>query len=186
MSWKISGIQSSGGNSGGNSGGGIPSKGGSNSSRIYNSQGKFHTGCYQNWNGKIKVDSKTANAAHKQKGSKYSHTTSKKEVTYTKLQLSEIYSSLINMKAYIAAFSSKPQGTYSCEVNNRQEAPYSGEERNYFGRRAAKRTNAWLVSPLAFALISLMMFVSFYLLTRLGGHNPTRDKSINTIQINQV
>ena len=49
--WKISSIQYSGVNSGVNSGSGGPRKGGHNSGRIYNSQGKVHTCYYQNWKG---------------------------------------------------------------------------------------------------------------------------------------
>ena len=51
LSQKVLGIQSSGGNSGGNSGSGGQRKGGRKSGSIYNSQGKVHTGYYQNWEG---------------------------------------------------------------------------------------------------------------------------------------
>ena len=50
FSWKVSGVQSSGGNSRGNKGGGSgPRKGGRNSGSIYNSQGKVDIGYYQNY-----------------------------------------------------------------------------------------------------------------------------------------
>ena len=45
MSQKVSGIHARGSNNGG----GGPRKGGRNSGSIYNSQGKIHTGYYQNW-----------------------------------------------------------------------------------------------------------------------------------------
>ena len=73
LSLKVSGVQSSGDNSGGNKGGGSgPCKGGRNSGSIYNSQGKVHTGNYQNWKGLNKEDRKTVMAARQKNGSKSS------------------------------------------------------------------------------------------------------------------
>ena len=48
LSQKVSDIQASGGNSGGNSGGGGLNKGRHTIGSTYNSQGKVHTGYYQN------------------------------------------------------------------------------------------------------------------------------------------
>ena len=70
LSQKHSGIQTSGGNSGSNSGFGVQRKGGRNSSSCCNSQGKVHTGYYQNWKGWSKEDRKIVIAIRKKKGSK--------------------------------------------------------------------------------------------------------------------
>ena len=91
FSWKVSGVQSSGGNSRGNKGGGSgPRKGGRNSGSIYNSQGKVDTDYYQNYKILSKEYRKTIMYAQKKKGSNYSKTASKKDVSYTKLQISKL------------------------------------------------------------------------------------------------
>ena len=73
------------------------------------------------------------------------------------------------MKACITEISSKPQGIDSNEANKVQEAPVSGDAGNAFGGRASKRTKTLLASPLDLELIGLIMFIKFYLLTRLRG-----------------
>ena len=140
LSPKVSIIQASGGNIGGNSGGGGPHKGGHNSGSIYNSQGKVHIGYYQNWKGLSKEDCKTIIAARKKKGNKSSRTARKKYIADTKRQLSEIPSTLTEMKTCISAFSGNPQGNNSSEANSGQEAPISWDAGNYFGRSASKHT----------------------------------------------
>ena len=143
LSRKVSGFQSSRGNSGGNKGGGGGlRKGGRNSDNIYNFQGKFRTGYYQNLKGLIKEDLKAAIATRKKKGRKSSHTAITKEVSDTKRQLSELSSTLTEIKSSIAVLSGKPQGTSPSEVNSGQEAPVSGDAGNYVGGRASKRTKA--------------------------------------------
>ena len=102
--------------------------------------GKVHTAYYQNWKGISEEYFKTVIVARKQENRKSIHTFNKKEVSYTKRQLSELSSTLTKMKAYIAAFGGKPQGDYFSEANNIQEAPVSGDALNYFGGRASKRT----------------------------------------------
>ena len=78
---KYFGIQDNGVNIGGNSGGGILRKSGRNIGRIYNSQGKVHTGYYQNWKDLSKEYCKTVISARKQKGCKPIQTDSKKKVS---------------------------------------------------------------------------------------------------------
>ena len=65
FSQKNSNIQASGDNSGDNGGGGSPRKCSCNSSSIYNSQEKVHTGYYLNKNGLSKEDHKTIIASRK-------------------------------------------------------------------------------------------------------------------------
>ena len=65
-------------------------------------------------------------SARKKKGSKSIQTAIKKDVLDTKCQLSELSTIFTGMKASIAAFSGKPQGTSSSEANGGQEAPVSG------------------------------------------------------------
>ena len=104
----------------------------------------------------------------------------------TKRQLSELSSTLTEMKACIIAFSGKPQGTNFSETNSGQEATVSADAGNSFGGCASRRTKTWIAIPLALALFGLMMFIKFYLFTRLGGHNPTRKKIMNNSHIEQV
>ena len=152
LSIKVSDIQASGGKSGGNSGGGGLRKGGRNSGSICNSQGKFHTGYYQNWKDLREEDLKAVIAAYKQKGSNYSQTARKKDLAYIKRHISEILSTHTEMKVCIDAFIGKPQRTNSSKSNSGQEDPVSGDSGNSFGRRASKRTKDWFASPLALAL----------------------------------
>ena len=105
------------------------------------------------------------------KGRKSGQNVSKKDVADTKCQISEISSTLTEMKTYIAAFSAMPQGTNSKDSNNGQEAPVSGYAGNYFGGRTSKRTKTRFTRPLYLVLFGLMKFVKFYLLTRLRGIN---------------
>ena len=141
-SQNVSGIQFSRGNSGGNSGGGSPRKVVQNSSSIYNSQVKVHTGYYQNFKGLIKEDCKTVIATRKKNGSKSIHAASKKDVADTNCQISELSSTLTKMKIFIAAFSGKPQGTNYNESSIGQEALVSVDTCNSFIVRAYKRTKA--------------------------------------------
>ena len=69
----------------------------------------------------------------------------------TKRQLSELSSILIYMKACIAAFIGKNQGTDYSEADNGQEDPVPGYAGNYFGGRASKCTNTVLEIPLTLA-----------------------------------
>ena len=88
-----------------------------------------------------KEDCKTVIAARKKKGSMSSKTTRKKDVVDTKRNISELSSTLTEMKTCISAFSGNPQGNNSIESKSGQKAPVSGGVCNYFGRRAYKRTN---------------------------------------------
>ena len=94
----------------GNTGGSGPRKGGHNSGRIYNSQGKVHKGYYHNWKGLSEEDRKTIIKERRKKGSKSSHTSSNKDVADTKRQIYGLSSILTEMKACIATFSGTPQG----------------------------------------------------------------------------
>ena len=161
FSWKVYGIHASGGNIGVKSGGISLYKCGRNSSNIYNSQGKVHTGYYYNWRGRGKEYFKTIISARNKNGSKSIQTASNKYVAYTKLQISELSSTLTEMKACIAAFSGKPQGTNSSESKSGQEAPVSRDKGNSFVGCASERTKTWLASPLALALFGLIMFIIF-------------------------
>ena len=67
-----------------------------------------------------KEDCKTVIAARKKKGSMSSETTRKKDVVDTKRNISEISSTLTEMKTCISAFSDKPQGNNSNEANSYQ------------------------------------------------------------------
>ena len=87
----------------------------------------------------IEEDYKTVIAARKKKGSKFSHNARNKYVADTTLQISENSSTLTEIKAFIVAFSAKPQGTNSSESNIGQEAPVSGYAGNSFGGRASRR-----------------------------------------------
>ena len=158
FSWKVSGIQSSWANSGSSG----PRKGGSNIGRIYIFKVKIHTGYYHHWKGLRKEDCEVFITIRKQKGSKSNQTASKKEVSEAKCQLSELSSTLTKMKVCITAISSKRQGTNSSGANKGQEAPISGDVCNSFDGRASKCTNNLLATPIALELISLMMFIKFY------------------------
>ena len=79
--------------------------------------------------------------ARKQKGSKSKHTASKKEVSDTNCQFSELSSTLTKMKARINSIIGKTQGTNSSEANEGQEAPVSGYSGNVFGVHVSKRPN---------------------------------------------
>ena len=81
-------------------------------------------------------------SACKKKGSKSSQTESKKDILDTKCHLSEISSTLTELKASITTFSGNHQGTSSSEANRSQESPVSVDSGNSFGGRASKRTNA--------------------------------------------
>ena len=129
---------------------------------------------------------KQSSPHERKKGSRSSHTTRNKYVVYTNRQLSGLSSTLTEMKTWISDFSGKPQGTNSSKANSGQEAPVSGDAGNSFGGHVSKHTNAWLARPLALVLSGLMMFIKFYLLTRLGGGNLTRARIMKTIQMKQV
>ena len=101
-------------------------------------------------------------------------------------QIYELLFTLTKIKARIAAFIGKPHGTYSSESNSGQEAPVSGDSGNYSGGCASKSTKTLLACPLALVLFGLIVFITFYLLTLLGGNNPTREEIMNTSQIKQV
>ena len=98
-------------------------------------------------------------SACKKKGSKSSQTTSKKDVSDTKRHISELSSTLTEMKACIAAFCGMPQGTNSSESNSGQKAPVLGDAENSFCRHASNCTKIWLATPPALLLIGLMMFI---------------------------
>ena len=87
------------------------------------------------------------------------------------------------MKASIADFNGKPEGTGTSEANIYQEAPVSGDAGNSFGGRAPNHTKAWHTTPLALELFGLMIFIRFYLLTQLGGHKLARERIRKTSQI---
>ena len=70
-------------------------------------------------------------------------------------------SALTEMKACIAAFSGKYQGTNYSEANSGQESPVSGDTGGSFGGRTSKSTKTWFASPLVLALIGLMIFIKF-------------------------
>ena len=139
MSQKVYGVQASGDNSGGKNGDGGLCKGVRNSYSIYNSQGKVCTGNYQNYKGLSEDYRKTVIDAHKKNGSKSSQTASKKDVADTKRQLSELSSTLTEMKSWIAAFSDKPQGNNFSESNCGKEAPIRSAVDSFVGR-VSKRT----------------------------------------------
>ena len=103
-----------------------------------------------------------------------------------KHQFSELSSTLTKKKACIDAISRKPQGTNSNEDNKGQEAPVSGDAGNAFGGRTSKSTKTWIASILSLALIGLMMFINFYLLTRLGVHKPTIVNIKDTSHIKKI
>ena len=125
-------------------------------------------------------------SAQKKKGSKSIQTAIKKDVLDTKCQLSELSTIPTGMKASIAAFSDKPQRNSCSEANSVQEDNVSGYAGNYFGGHTSKCTKAWIASPLALSLFSLMILIKSYLLTRLGGHNTARDRIMKTSHIEQV
>ena len=133
-----------------------------------------------------KEDCKTIIFTCKKKGRKSSQTAINKDVAYTKCQLSELSSTLNEMKACISTFSSKPQGDNSSEANRGQDAPISVEAGNSCGKRASKWTKTWFARPLTSVLFGLLVFIKFYLLTRLGGYKPTTAKNMKTSQIEQV
>ena len=141
---------------------------------------------YHNWKGLRKEDRKTVISAQKKKCRKSSQIARKKDVSDTKRQLSELSSNLTETKDRIITFSGKPQGTSSSEDNSGQEAPVPEDSGNSFGGRASKRTMDWLASSPDLGLFCLMMFIKFYLLTRLGGYKPARARIIKTSQIDQV
>ena len=68
---------------------------------------------------------KTVITTCKHEGSNSSQTASKKDVADTKRKISELSSTLTEIKVCIAVFSGKPQGTNSIESNIGQEAPIS-------------------------------------------------------------
>ena len=119
-------------------------------------------------------------STHAKKGSKSSHTVIKKDLVDTKRQISELSSTLNEIKAYIPEVSGKPQGNNYSEANSGQEAPVSGDAGSSFGDRASKPTNTWIERPLDLQWIGLMMFIKFYLLIRLGGHKPTMMRIMKT------
>ena len=90
----VSVTQASGGNIGGNSGVGGPRKGGRNSGIIYNSQWKVHTGYYQNWKDLVKEYHKTVISTRNKKVFKSIHNAGNKDVSDTKLHISELSSIL--------------------------------------------------------------------------------------------
>ena len=100
-------------------------------------------------------------STHAKKGSKSSHTVIKKDLVDTKRQISELSSTLTEMKVCIAAFSGKPQGDNPSEANSGQEASVSEDSGNSFGRRVSKRTKTLISSSLDLALSGLMMFIKF-------------------------
>ena len=113
MYQKVSSILASRVNIRGKSVGGGPSKGGSNSSSIYNSQGNVHKGYNYHWKYLREGYFNTVIAVRKKKGNKYGKNASKKYVADTKRQISELSSTITEMKTCINAFSGKLQGNNS-------------------------------------------------------------------------
>ena len=125
-------------------------------------------------------------SARKKNCSKSSQTASKKNISNTKRQFFELSSTLTKIKPRITAFCGKPQETSSSEDNCGKESPVSGDAGNSFGIRASKHNKAGFPTPLCLALFGLMIFINFYLLTRLGGNKPAREGIIKTSQIKHV